>query len=124
MASCAEGKMAEYVKWDCAGIGSGSSELRESMVRLATLTDELRSLHRQLDPQLADYEGIGRTLRAHIDSAEGDVQRMRSAYNALEGVLAVYTGAERKAMQASESLPTGIAERGLIFEEWFSDLLR
>ena len=116
--------MDVYVKWNYRDIGSGNEILREAMSRLSMLSEELRGIHRQLDAQLSEYDGIGRTLRINVEGAEEDVRRMRNECNALEGVIAVYAAAERAAMHASESLPTEIAERNLIFESWFSDLLR
>ena len=105
-------------------MGNGWEELRDTMSRLAPQAEELRSIHRQLDPQLASYEGVGRSLLTMIEGVEESVRRLRNESSALEGIIAVYTGAERAAMRESESLPTSITESNLIFEGWFSDLLR
>ena len=116
--------MAEYVKWNCQGLENGSEELVETMRRMTSLAEELRSVHRQLEPQIASYEGIGRTLRTLVEGSEEDARRVRCEGAALKDVAAVYANAELAAMRASESLPTSITERNLIFESWFSELLK
>ena len=116
--------MAEYVKWNCQGLGNGSAELAETISRMTSLSEELRSVYRQLEPQVASYEGIGRSLRNLVEGSEENARRMRNESNALIGVIAVYANAERAAIQESESLPTSITERNLIFESWFSELLQ
>jgi len=115
--------MAVYVKWNCREIGSGADELREALSRLSTLVEELRGIGRKLDPQLAEYEGIERSLRALLEGAEEDARRVKNQCNALDGVQEVYTRAEHTVMRASESLPTSITERNLVFAQWFTDLL-
>jgi len=116
--------MAEYVKWNCQGLGNGSVELEETMLRMTSLAEELRSVHRQLEPQIASYEGIGKYLRTLVEGSEENARRVRCESTALKDVIAVYANAERAAMRNSESLPTSIIERNLIFESWFSELLR
>jgi len=116
--------MADYVRWNCRDLESGNEELRGALAKVSSLTEELRSVHRRLDPQLAEYEGIGRSLRTLADGTEEDARRIQNECNALDGVRNAYAAAERTVMQASESLPTSITERNLIFEGWFTDLLR
>jgi len=115
--------MADYIKWNCRGIENGNEALRETQSRLSSLADELRSIGRRLDPQLAEYDGIERSLRTLIEGTEEDSHRIRNECNALDGVYTVYTGAERAALRASESLPVSITERDLVFERWFTELL-
>ena len=116
--------MADYIRWDLKGLGDGAEELRGAGSRLEPLAEDLRGIHRQLDPQLAGYEGIGRSLLTLLEGAEESARRLRNETGALEGAIAVYAEAEREAMRGSESLPTGIAERGLVFEGWFDALLK
>ena len=116
--------MAIYVKWNYRDIGSGNDILRESLAKLSSLTDELSSVHRQLDPQISSYEMLGRSFQTLTEGMGESAQRLRYECNALDSVIAVYADAERTVMLASESLPTSITERGLVFEGWFTDLLR
>jgi len=115
--------MAVYVKWNCRDIESGKEELRATLSRLSSLSEELHSIGRRLDPQLTEYEGIGRSLRILMEGAEDDARRIKNECTALEGVHAVYTNAEHTTLRASESLPASITERNLVFERWFTDLL-
>ena len=98
--------------------------MKDMHARLSLMAEDFRALCRQMDKQFAGEEEIRRALRVFADEAEEDVRRMRDACRALEDVTAVFAGAEHAALQAAEMLPAGIAERGLIFEDWFSDLLR
>ena len=115
--------MAVYVKWNTDNLESGSEALRDVMVRLTALAEDLRSVYAQLDVQMAGYEGIGNSLRMLAEGLGEDANRVRNEYNALESVISIYMAAQRDTMRESESLPNSIAERSLIFETWFSDLL-
>jgi len=116
--------MADYIKWNCRSLESGNEELRETLSRLSSLVEELCEIGNKLDPQLAEYEGIGRSLRIIAGGAEGDARRIANECSAMDGVTEVYAAAERAALRASESLPASITERNLVFESWFTDLLR
>jgi hypothetical protein len=113
-----------YIKWNCRDMSCGNEELREALVRASALAEELNGITGRLDPQLAGYDGLGRVLRDLCRDAENDVDRLRRENGALAAAVAVYDGAERRALRASEELPTGIAERGLILEDWFMELMR
>lgn len=116
--------MSVYIKWDCHDLGNGAEGLRDALSRLSPMPEELRGVHRRLDPQLAGYEGIGRTFGSLLEGVEEAIRRIRNECSALDGVLAVYADAERATLRASESLPASITERNLVFEGWFNDLLR
>ena len=116
--------MAVYVKWNCSDIWSGTAELLEALTRLSPLTMQLRSIRQQLDPDLSGYDGLGRSLQTLSEGLEENARRLRNECNALEGVIAVYVGAERATLIASESLPAELAKSRLVFEGWFADLLR
>ncbi|MDR1605192.1 MAG: hypothetical protein LBS10_10490 [Gracilibacteraceae bacterium] len=112
-----------YVKWDCAKLELSGEELRETLSRLSTLTEEMDGVFAALDLQLANYEEIERSLRALRQGAAESVSRLGSELSALEGAAAVYAGVERLTLRASEDLPAGIAEPSLVFEDWFTALL-
>jgi hypothetical protein len=113
-----------YIKWNCRDMSRGNEELRETLVRMSALAEELNGIAGRLDPQLAGYEGLGRSFRTLCEDSERDVDRLRRENGALDVAIAVYDNAERRALRASEELPTGIAERSLILEDWFAELIR
>jgi hypothetical protein len=113
-----------YIRWNCRDMARGNAELREALTRVSALAEEIDGIAGRLDPRLAGYEGFGRRFRGLRDDTERDVNRLRRETGALDGVIAVYGAAERRALQASEDLPVGIAERSLILEDWFSELMR
>ena len=117
--------MTDYLKWDCSGLESGSGELREALAQMTALADSLRGVYRRLSqaPEEEDGGEAARVLRALLQGAEEDADRIRAECAALDGALAVYTNAGRAALRAAESLPTEIAERGLLFEDWFREHL-
>jgi ABC-type transporter Mla subunit MlaD len=113
-----------YIRWNCRGLAQSDDELGGALSRASALTEELGDIVKRLDPQLASYEELGRSLRTLFESAEENVLRLRRAHIALEEAVAIYANAENLALRESEDLPTNIAERGLFFDDWFSEIVR
>jgi hypothetical protein len=112
-----------YIKWDSERLAAQADEIADAKTRLAAAADELSATVGRLDPQIAGYEGIGRLLRAACEGAREDAARLRRESGCLEEAAAIYGYADRAARRASEELPSSIAERSLIFEDWFAQLL-
>jgi hypothetical protein len=112
-----------YIKWHCSELGRCSEELREAASRMSGLLDSLGDAAGRLDAQIADSDGLGYALRDIIAAAADDCDRLRRERAALEDAAAVYSAAEREALRRSEELPAGIAERGLLVEDWFADII-
>jgi hypothetical protein len=98
--------------------------LRDVLSRVDDLTAQLGEITRRLDPQIAGFEELGWELRALNKGAEACADRLRREHSALGEAVSIYDAAERIALRASEELPSSIAERGLVFESWFTELLR
>ena len=116
--------MADYIKWNCRDLSRANDELNKLLVRLTILTQDLRDLYSRSDPEIINFEGIGRELRSLIEGFEEDAKRLRNENTALERVISIYQYADDETLKLSESLPTSIVERNLMFEDWFTDLLR
>ena len=105
----------------------GCEEIRETLARMRRLSEELRGIQRRFDTgfgaRFPGYEEITCALRSISEDAEEDVDRIRNMGDALDKAIAAYTEAERETGQVSETLPTAITERGLVFEPWFNAYL-
>ncbi|MDR1067232.1 MAG: hypothetical protein LBL35_07390 [Clostridiales bacterium] len=113
-----------YVKWNVNKLGKANEELRETLSRLEVLSDNISEIAERFDPRLLGDDEIKRALRAAAKRANEDAYRLRYERDALSEAIEIYSGAERKTLAAAESLPGSVVERGLIFDDWFSDLLR
>ena len=114
-----------HIRWDCRELAIGCGELREAQSRMSALAEEIGRTARRLDPQLEGYDELGRSLCALCEGVgEGDARRLGDECAAMESAIEAYGNAERAALRASESLPAGIVERGLVLEDWFAELMR
>ena len=138
----------DYLKWNCYDLAEQREQIEQYQREITEFYEELRTVHRQLNEEIASNFNMGDALGKLLIKIENTIAELRAEQNALDEAIDIYFAAETLANEQSEGLPTrllpksqssgtaanslawnGTAEaqetigRSVIMEDWLAALL-